>query len=145
MNPGGDFGKKELSPALANRFTVIWVPALEDEEELGAILEARLAASVCRCGSGSSLWLEPAPVGPEALPTPPPPLLPPPAVPGPPDCLGPQCTAAGRRAVYRSPLPRANPPARPAPPAGPRSRSACWASGASTAARWPAAAAAAPP
>eukprot|EP00798_Chlamydomonas_sp_ICE-L_P024873 gene24873-10534_t len=43
MNPGGDFGKKELSPALTNRFTVIWVPALEDEAELSAILEARLA------------------------------------------------------------------------------------------------------
>ena len=26
MNPGGDFGKKELSPALRNRFTEIWVP-----------------------------------------------------------------------------------------------------------------------
>lgn len=24
MNPGGDFGKKELSPALRNRFTEIW-------------------------------------------------------------------------------------------------------------------------
>ncbi len=30
MNPGGDFGKKELSPALANRFTTGWVPAMED-------------------------------------------------------------------------------------------------------------------
>lgn len=43
MNPGGDFGKKELSPALANRFTTVWVPAMEDAEELRAILEARLA------------------------------------------------------------------------------------------------------
>lgn len=42
MNPGGDFGKKELSPALTNRFTVVWVPALEDREELLAILQARL-------------------------------------------------------------------------------------------------------
>ena len=42
MNPGGDFGKKELSPALSNRFTVIWVPALEDDSELLAILQARL-------------------------------------------------------------------------------------------------------
>ena len=25
MNPGGDYGKKELSPALRNRFTEIWV------------------------------------------------------------------------------------------------------------------------
>ncbi|GFR41366.1 hypothetical protein Agub_g2049, partial [Astrephomene gubernaculifera] len=43
MNPGGDFGKKELSPALANRFTTIWVPAMEDMQEMRAILEARLA------------------------------------------------------------------------------------------------------
>lgn len=28
MNPGGDFGKRELSPALRNRFTEIWVPAV---------------------------------------------------------------------------------------------------------------------
>lgn len=42
MNPGGDYGKKELSPALSNRFTTIWVPAMEDETELKAILEARL-------------------------------------------------------------------------------------------------------
>ncbi|GFS38685.1 midasin [Nephila pilipes] len=27
MNPGGDFGKKELSPALRNRFTEIWCPS----------------------------------------------------------------------------------------------------------------------
>jgi midasin len=42
MNPGGDYGKKELSPALSNRFTTIWVPAMEDEAELRAILEARI-------------------------------------------------------------------------------------------------------
>ncbi|KAL8154412.1 hypothetical protein V2J09_012172 [Rumex salicifolius] len=37
MNPGGDFGKKELSPALRNRFTEIWVPPVIDMGELGAI------------------------------------------------------------------------------------------------------------
>ncbi|KAG7670517.1 hypothetical protein KSW81_003079 [Nannochloris sp. 'desiccata'] len=42
MNPGGDYGKKELSPALNNRFTTIWVPAMDDEAELRAILEARI-------------------------------------------------------------------------------------------------------
>jgi midasin len=42
MNPGGDFGKKELSPALTNRFTVIWVPALENVVELFEILKSRL-------------------------------------------------------------------------------------------------------
>lgn len=40
---GGDYGKKELSPALSNRFTSIWVPAIEDGAELLAILESRLA------------------------------------------------------------------------------------------------------
>ncbi|KAL9034550.1 MAG: hypothetical protein Q9214_006997, partial [Letrouitia sp. 1 TL-2023] len=34
MNPGGDYGKKELSPALRNRFTEIWAPALSAEQEL---------------------------------------------------------------------------------------------------------------
>lgn len=42
MNPGGDYGKKELSPALANRFTSIWVPAILDETELASILQRRL-------------------------------------------------------------------------------------------------------
>jgi midasin len=45
MNPGGDYGKKELSPALSNRFTTVWVPALEDEAEVAAILDARLAGA----------------------------------------------------------------------------------------------------
>ncbi|ODO08666.1 midasin [Cryptococcus wingfieldii CBS 7118] len=39
MNPGGDFGKKELSPALRNRFTEIWVPALNDRGDLLQIIE----------------------------------------------------------------------------------------------------------
>ena len=33
MNPGGDFGKRELSPALRNRFTEIWVPAIQSFED----------------------------------------------------------------------------------------------------------------
>ncbi|KAK7081093.1 AAA ATPase midasin [Halocaridina rubra] len=31
MNPGGDYGKKELSPALRNRFTEIWCPKVDIE------------------------------------------------------------------------------------------------------------------
>ena len=42
MNPGDDFGKRELSPALANRFTTVWVPALHDQAELTAIVTSRL-------------------------------------------------------------------------------------------------------
>lgn len=37
MNPGGDYGKKELSPALRNRFTEIWVPPISDLKELRSI------------------------------------------------------------------------------------------------------------
>lgn len=38
MNPGGDFGKKELSPALRNRFTEIWVPALGNRDDMLQII-----------------------------------------------------------------------------------------------------------
>ncbi|CAG8521267.1 1922_t:CDS:2, partial [Scutellospora calospora] len=37
MNPGGDYGKKELSPALRNRFTEIWVPPMSNEDLLQVI------------------------------------------------------------------------------------------------------------
>ncbi|KAI3766421.1 hypothetical protein L2E82_16478 [Cichorium intybus] len=37
MNPGGDYGKKELSPALRNRFTEIWVPPVTEMNELKSI------------------------------------------------------------------------------------------------------------
>lgn len=47
MNPGGDYGKKELSPALSNRFTQIWVPQIEDVTELEMIVEANLSGGVC--------------------------------------------------------------------------------------------------
>lgn len=42
MNPGGDHGKRELSPALRNRFTEIWVPAVRDSEDIRAIAKSRL-------------------------------------------------------------------------------------------------------
>ncbi|KAH8085408.1 midasin [Cristinia sonorae] len=38
MNPGGDYGKKELSPALRNRFTEIWVPPVDDRRDLEQIV-----------------------------------------------------------------------------------------------------------
>lgn len=41
MNPGGDFGKKELSPALRNRFTEIWVPTIGDRQDLELIIKSR--------------------------------------------------------------------------------------------------------
>ncbi|KAJ4986133.1 denitrification regulatory protein nirq [Stagonosporopsis vannaccii] len=45
MNPGGDYGKKELSPALRNRFTEIWVPALSDLEDVLQIVKSKLNSS----------------------------------------------------------------------------------------------------
>merc|ERR1711871_160155 len=42
MNPGGDYGKKELSPALRNRFTEVWVTALEGSEDLKQIILNRM-------------------------------------------------------------------------------------------------------
>ncbi|KAL0049173.1 hypothetical protein WJX82_008148 [Trebouxia sp. C0006] len=48
MNPGGDYGKKELSPALSNRFTQIWVPSIEDQAELAAIIQSRITDPAVR-------------------------------------------------------------------------------------------------
>lgn len=45
MNPGGDYGKRELSPALRNRFTEIWVPSLSDHGDIHQIVEAKLSPS----------------------------------------------------------------------------------------------------
>ena len=42
MNPSGDYGKRELSPALRNRFTEIWVPPVRDPKDLQSI------AIICR-------------------------------------------------------------------------------------------------
>lgn len=44
MNPGGDYGKRELSPALRNRFTEIWVPHVTDHDEMLEIVQAKLLA-----------------------------------------------------------------------------------------------------
>ena len=46
MNPGGDYGKRELSPALRNRFTEIWVPPLSDEDDILEIVQAKLSPSM---------------------------------------------------------------------------------------------------
>jgi midasin len=46
MNPGGDFGKKELSPALRNRFTEVWVAAVSDRQDLFQILCERMKVPI---------------------------------------------------------------------------------------------------
>uniref|UniRef100_A0A060T1F5 Midasin n=1 Tax=Blastobotrys adeninivorans TaxID=409370 RepID=A0A060T1F5_BLAAD len=48
MNPGGDYGKKELSPALRNRFTEIWVPSMDDFDDVMMIVKSRLEAPLHR-------------------------------------------------------------------------------------------------
>ncbi len=54
MNPGGDYGKKELSPALRNRFTEIWVPHVDIRADLIQIINAQWKARVCRPGQSPS-------------------------------------------------------------------------------------------
>ncbi|KAK3332440.1 hypothetical protein B0T19DRAFT_415687 [Cercophora scortea] len=54
MNPGGDFGKRELSPALRNRFTEIWVPSLSEEDDVHDIIVSKLDARYQVQGSGNS-------------------------------------------------------------------------------------------
>uniref|UniRef100_M8BCY6 Midasin n=1 Tax=Aegilops tauschii TaxID=37682 RepID=M8BCY6_AEGTA len=49
MNPGGDYGKKELSPALRNRFTELWVPAVTDVDELKSIAVERFSKAELSC------------------------------------------------------------------------------------------------
>ncbi|KAL4232858.1 AAA ATPase midasin [Mactra antiquata] len=49
MNPGGDFGKKELSPALRNRFTEIWCPAYNNRQDLIDIIEHNLHTGIHLC------------------------------------------------------------------------------------------------
>lgn len=48
MNPGGDYGKRELSPALRNRFTEIWVPNASSEEEMLEVVQAKLTPQFSR-------------------------------------------------------------------------------------------------
>ncbi|CAG9859623.1 unnamed protein product [Phyllotreta striolata] len=46
MNPGGDYGKKELSPALRNRFTEIWCESRKNRQDLVEIVERNVTIGV---------------------------------------------------------------------------------------------------
>ncbi|KAJ8669608.1 hypothetical protein QAD02_000867 [Eretmocerus hayati] len=46
MNPGGDYGKKELSPALRNRFTEIWCDGCHARDDMLAIVKHNLVDQV---------------------------------------------------------------------------------------------------
>ncbi|XP_008553567.1 midasin [Microplitis demolitor] len=48
MNPGGDYGKKELSPALRNRFTEIWCEGCVSDDDLRDIIEYNLQPQVIK-------------------------------------------------------------------------------------------------
>ncbi|XP_065315247.1 midasin-like [Gordionus sp. m RMFG-2023] len=45
MNPGGDYGKKELSPALRNRFTEIWCDSNDDIKDVVGIITHNLKSA----------------------------------------------------------------------------------------------------
>ncbi|NXU56757.1 MDN1 protein, partial [Turnix velox] len=53
MNPGGDFGKKELSPALRNRFTEIWCPQSNGRDDLIQIVKHNLHSGLSLGGMNS--------------------------------------------------------------------------------------------
>lgn len=67
MNPSGDFGKKELSPALRNRFTEIWCEACTDREDIMAIIERNAevndAAFVARAIVDFIQWFQASAIG----------------------------------------------------------------------------------
>ncbi|KAL1460042.1 hypothetical protein WDU94_011982 [Cyamophila willieti] len=53
MNPGGDFGKKELSPALRNRLTEIWCEPCTLDADLIQIIEHNLDYSSAFVSDGN--------------------------------------------------------------------------------------------
>jgi midasin len=55
MNPGGDFGKRELSPALRSRFTEIWVPPVDDRRDVELVLARCLDVADAEVGSNDLL------------------------------------------------------------------------------------------
>uniref|UniRef100_A0A3P9MDK6 Midasin n=1 Tax=Oryzias latipes TaxID=8090 RepID=A0A3P9MDK6_ORYLA len=58
MNPGGDFGKKELSPALRNRFTEIWCPQSNRRSDLVQIINHNLHSGLSLKGDIAELMLD---------------------------------------------------------------------------------------
>jgi midasin len=61
MNPGGDYGKRELSAALRNRLTEIWVPQLSEDEDILPILTAKLTLRDTNCVKGMlefAMWFK---------------------------------------------------------------------------------------
>ncbi|EAW14070.1 AAA family ATPase midasin [Aspergillus clavatus NRRL 1] len=46
MNPGGDYGKRELSAALRNRMTEIWAPQLSEDDDILPILKMKMQSEL---------------------------------------------------------------------------------------------------
>ena len=46
MNPGGDFGKRELSPALRNRLVEIWCPSISSRQDIISLIESHLGQEI---------------------------------------------------------------------------------------------------
>lgn len=55
MNPGGDYGKKELSPALRNRLTEIWCPLSRDRRDIVDIVDHNLKQRSMKSSEGKKL------------------------------------------------------------------------------------------
>lgn len=49
MNPGGDYGKRELSPALRSRFTEVYIPNITDADDIVLVIQEiiKFPASFC--------------------------------------------------------------------------------------------------
>jgi midasin len=61
MNPGGDFGKKELSPALRSRFTEIWVEETFQKDDLLLLINSSLECeeSFSNLLADIFIWMKP--------------------------------------------------------------------------------------
>ena len=57
MNPGGDYGKRELSPALRSRFTEIWVPSISERSDFETVLGRSLALNTDLQTSFERSWI----------------------------------------------------------------------------------------
>ena len=55
MNPGGDYGKKELSPALRNRLTEIWCPGSRNRQDMIDIIDHNIEKKTQRSLGSSEL------------------------------------------------------------------------------------------
>lgn len=53
MNTGGDFGKKELSPALRNRFTEMWIPPPASTSDYAPVILSRMKLDRSNGASGN--------------------------------------------------------------------------------------------